>query len=207
MIFIIEELDRAREFFYDAYQEVKDWVYPFNLLRYPLYGLYGVFLWLMDGFYDFYQWLEWAADQIDEILSWTNIRSLITSWLYRIEEALAWFLSWTTWVGQYIADWWPPILDIVLTYVDNAVEGLADFAATWNNFWNNIFPTLVTFSWLDIWWQSRLLEIDALIRSWFAPFTPFLESWQEVQHEVMDFFADPLQWIYAKLDEFFERFW
>jgi len=207
MIFIIEELDRAREFFYDAYQVAKDWVYPFSLLRYPLYGLNGVFLWLTDGFYEFYQWLEWAADQIDEILSWTNVRGLIRGWLDGIEAALSWFLSWTTWVGQYIADWWSGILPYILTYIDNAVEGLEDFAATWSNFWTNIFPTLVSFNWLDTWWQSRLLEIDALVGSWLASFQPFWEGWQEIREEVNNFFADPLQWAYDKLDEFFERFW
>jgi len=207
MVWIIEELERAEEFFYDAYQEVKGWIYPFYLLKYPLYGLYGVFLWLVEGFYEFYQWLNWAADQIDEILSWTNIRTLIRGWLSGIEIALVWFRSWSTFVGDYIADWWSGILPYILTYIDNAVEGLADFAATWDNFWNNIFPTLVTFGWLDPWWQSRLLEINALIGSWLASFQPFWEGWQEIREEVQSFFADPLQWAYDKLDEFFERFW
>ena len=207
MIFIIEELGDAADWFHEAYYEVKDWVWPFDQLKYPLYGLYGVFLWLTDGFYEFYQWLDWAADQIDEILSWTNVRSLIRSWLDGIEAALSWFLSWTTWVGQYITDWWSGILPYILTYIDNAVEGLEDFAATWSNFWTNIFPTLVSFNWLDTWWQSRLLEIDALVGSWLASFQPFWEGWQEIREEVNNFFADPLQWAYDKLDEFFERFW
>ena len=207
MIWIIEELERAEEFFYDAYQEVKGWPLGLDVLKYPLYGLYGVFKWLVEGFYEFYQWLNWAADRIDEILSWSNIRSLIRGWLSGIETALVWFRSWSTYVGQYIAEWWPTILPYILTYIDNAVEGLGDFAATWNNFWNNIFPTLVTFNWLDTWWQSRLLEIDTLIGSWVTSFTPFWEGWQEVRSEVTDFFADPLQWFYDKLDEFFERFW
>jgi len=207
MIWIIEELESAEEFFYDAYQEVKGWIYPFYLLKYPLYGLYGVFLWLVEGFYEFYQWLLWAADRIDEIFSWSSIQSMIRSWLSGIETALVWFGNWSTYVGQYIADWWSGILPYILTYIDNAVEGLGDFAATWNNFWNNIFPTLVTFSWLDTWWQSRLQEIDTLIGSWLASFQPFWEGWQEIREQVQSFFADPLQWAYDKLDEFFERFW
>ena len=207
MIWIIEELENAEQFFYDAYQEVKGWIYPFYLLKYPLYGLYGVFLWLVEGFYEFYQWLNWAADQIDEILTWANIRYLIESWYQDIEAALAWFRSWTTWVGQYITDWWSGILPYILTYIDNAVEGLGDFATTWNNFWNNVFPTLITFDFIDTWWQSRLLEIDTLISSWLTSFQPFWEGWQEIREEVQSFFADPLQWAYDKLDEFFEWFW
>jgi len=120
---------------------------------------------------------------------------------------LAWFRSWTTWVGQYIAEWWPTILPHILGYVDKAVEGLADVAATWDNFWTNIFPTLVSFDRLTTWWNSRLLDIDALIDTWSKDLAPFWEGWQEIREEVTNFFADPLQWAYDKLDEFFERFW
>jgi len=229
MNWIIEELEDIADFFYDAYQEVKDWWSPFDLLMYPLYGIYGRFHWLAEWFTDFRDWLEWANDWIDKILSWSNIRSMISSWLYGIESALDWFLSWTTWVGQYVNDWWSSILPYILTYIDNAVEGLGDIAATWenfwtitfpswtskiddlraswDNFWTTSFPNLVSFTWLDIWWQSRLLEIDALISSWFTSSTPFWEGWQEIRIEVTNFFADPLQWVYDKLDEFFERFW
>jgi len=207
MIFIIEELIAVEEWFYEAYQEVRDWVYPFYLLKYPLYGLYGAFLWLVEGFYDFYQWLEWAADRIDEILNWTNIRNLIRSWLYGIEDILTWFLSWTYWVRQEIADWWEGILPYILSYVDNAVEGFTDFIAIFDNFLTVILPNLLTFDWLTTWWDSRLLEIDALISSWLTSFSPFWEGWQEIRTSLADFFADPLQWIYSKLDEFFERFW
>lgn len=229
MNWIIEELEDIADFFYDAYQEVKDWLPPFDLLKYPLYGIYGRFRWLAEWFTDFRDWLDWASDWIDEILSWSNIRSMIRSWLYGIENALDWFLSWTTWVGQYITDWWSGILPYILTYIDNAVEGLTDLIAawdyfwtvtfpswtsklddlraSWSNFWTITFPTLVNFTWLGIWWNSRLLEIDALISSWLTSFTPFWEGWQEIRTEVTDFFADPLQWMYSKLDEFFERFW
>ena len=205
--YIIEELEDAQDWFYEAYLEVRDWISPFNLLEYPLYGLYGVFMWLVQDFEDFRDWLEWANDLISDILSWSNIRSLIRGWLDGVEDALDWFKSWTTWVGQYIADWWSGILPYILDYVDSAVEGLVNLKATWENFWNNIFPTLLTFDWLNTWWQSRLLEIDALISSWLASFSPFWEGWQEVRDEVTSFFADPLQWFYDRLDDFFERFW
>ena len=200
---IIEELEDIADFFYDAYQEVRDWISPFDLLKYPLYGIYGRFRWLAEWFTDFGDWLYWAADLIDEILSWSNIKNMISSWLYGIESALDWFLSWTIWVGQYISDWWSSILPYILAYVDNAIEGLEDFAASWDNFWTNIFPNLVSFDWLDIWWQSRLLEIDALIGSWLTSFRPFWEGWQEVRAEVTDFFADPLEWLLAQFTDWF----
>ena len=229
MIWIIEELIAIQEFFYDAYQEVKDWVWPFYLLKYPLYGLYGSFYWLEDGFYDFYQWLLWAEERLEETFSWPYIRSLISSWLYGIESALEWFGNWAYWVREEINEWWQPILLYVLGYIDLAVEGLANLVttwdyfwnvtwpglldelvilkATWDNFWSVTFPTLVNFDWLNIWWNSRLQEVDTLISSWLTSFSPFWEGWQEVRQELGDFFTDPLQWAYDKLDEFFERFW
>ena len=225
MVWIIEELERAEEFFYDAYQEVKGWIWPFYLLKYPLYGLYGVFKWLVEGFYEFYQWLDWAADRIDEILSWTNIRSLIRSWLYGIESALAWFRSWTTFVGQYIDDWWTGILPYILTYVDNAVGGLVDLAAIWDNFWtvswpalledlevirenwssfwSVTFPTLVSFTWLTTWWNSRLLEIQDLINTALLDLEGSLAGWQEIRDAVFEFFADPLEWLWTRFTNWF----
>jgi len=207
MIWIIEELENAEEFFHDAYLEVKGWIYPFYLLKYPLYGLYGVFLWLVEGFYEFYLWLDWAADRIDDILSWTNIRSLIRSWLYGIENLISWFSSWTYWVWKEIDEWWQGILPLVKEYIDSAVEGLEDFAATWNNFWNNIYPNLVSFTWLTTWWNSKILDVQKLINTAFTLRESFWEGWQDVREEVVSFFSDPLQWTYNKLDEFFERFW
>ena len=129
MIWIIEELIAIQEFFYDAYLEVRDWVWPFYYLQYPLYGLYGSFYWLEDGFYEFYQWLLWAADKLDDIFSWAYLKALIGSWLYGIEEALDWFQNWGYWVGQYILSWYATVLDDILAYIDLAVEGLASLVA------------------------------------------------------------------------------
>jgi len=204
---IIDLLWEISQWFYDAYQEVKGWVYPFYLLKYPLYAIYGRFMWLAEEFYDFYEWLEWAADLLGSVFSWSTIKSLIRSWLYGIEAALDWFLSWTTWVGQYITDWWSGILPYILDYIDSVVEGWEDFVTTWDYFWTVTFPNLVSFDWLTTWWNGKLLEVDTLINSWFLAFAPFWEGWQDIRDEVTSFFADPLQWVYNKLDEFFERFW
>lgn len=229
MIWIIEELENGEEFFYDAYQVVKDWWPPFDYLKYPLYGLYGVFKWLVEGFYEFYQWLDWAEGRLDDILTWLNLRNLIRGWLVGIEDAIDWFFNWTTWVGQYIADWWPGILPYILTYIDNAVEGLGDLVEIWDTFWTitfpnwttellrvgselsdfftTILPTLVNFSWLNTWWQSTLLDIDALIRSWTTSLQPFWEGWQEIRDSVFEFFADPLKWLYDRVEDFLDRYW
>jgi len=207
MDWIIEELWDIAEWFYDAYHIVKDWWSPFNLLATPLYAIYGRFKWLAEDFYDFREWLEWVLDLLGEILSWTYIKSLIRSWLYGIEAVIDWFLSWTYWVRQEIADWWSGILPYILDYIDSVVEGWEDFVTTWDTFWRTIYPTLVSFDWLGVWWNSRLLDVQDLIHTAILDIEGSLAGWQEVRDSVFEFFADPFQWVYNKLDEFFERFW
>jgi len=207
MNWIIEELENIALFFYDAYQEVKDWYSPFDLLKYPLYGIYGGFHWLAEFFTDFRDWLDWAADQIDNMLTSSYIFTLLKTWLDWAEDAWYWVRYAINNVTDIIANWWSGILPYILTRIDNAVEGLASLIEAWDTFWTITWPDLVSFDWLGIWWNSRLLDIDALIDTWSKDLAPFWEGWQDVREEVINFFADPLQWAYDKLDEFFERFW
>ena len=225
MIWIIEEIIAIQEFFYDAYQEVKDWVWPFYLLKYPLYGLYGSFYWLEEGFYEFYQWLLWAEERLQETFSWSYIRSLIRSWLYGIEEALDWFNNWGYWVGQYVSSFFATVLDDILAYIDLAVEGLDTIIVSWDNFWNVTwpglllsllelqanwtqfwsvtFPTLVSFDWLDTWWQSRLYDIQDLINTALLELSGTLEGWQEIRDQVIEFFNDPWAWLEQRFTDWF----
>lgn len=225
MDWIIEELEAVKSWFYEAYQEVKGWIYPFYLLKYPLYGLYGAFLWLVEWFGDFNEWLDWAADRLEEIFSWENIRSLIRSWLPDLEDALDWWDRWWVWVGQEIADWWSEILPYVLTYVDNAVEGFSDLVAAWDtfwtvtwpglldelaglkgewdNFWVNIFPDLVSFTWLTTWWADRVNDVQDLIDSAFTLRDSLWAGWQDMREDVLEFFADPLEWLWARFTDWF----
>jgi len=225
MIWIIEELIAIQEFFYDAYQEVKDWVWPFYLLKYPLYGLYGSFYWLEDAFYDFYQWLLWAEERLQETFSWSYIRDLIRSWLYGIEYALEWFNNWGYWIGQYINSWWAATLDSVQEMIDAASQNIDDLIVAWNDFWNEIlpgilafletldnkwtqfwsvtFPTLVSFDWLNIWWQSRLYDIQDLINTALLELSGTLEGWQEIRDQVLEFFNDPWAWLEERFTNWF----
>jgi len=225
IVWLIESLMLAEEWFYDAYLEVRDWVWPFYLLKYPLYGLYESFYWLVESWYLFYQWLLWLEEYIEDILSWSYIRSLIRSWLYGIEEALDWFQNWGYWVGRYINSWWEATLDSVQEMIDAASQNIDDLIVTWDNFWNVTwpklldelvllqanwtqfwsvtFPTLVSFDWLSIWWQSRLLEIQALINTALLELSGTLEGWQEIRDSVFEFFNDPWAWLEERFTNWF----
>jgi len=212
-------------FFLDLSHEVRDWGSWAYWAADFLVDIADAFAHLGVYFGDFNDWVEYAADVIGDILSWSSIRSLIRSWLYGIESALDWFQSWTTWVGQYITDWWAGILPYVLSYVDDAVEGLDSLIAAWGNFWtvtfpqwtsklDNLiadwdnfwtmtFPTLVSFTWLTTWWTSTIGEVQGLIDSAFTLRDSLWAGWQEMRDQVIEFFADPLEWLWERFTDWF----
>ena len=58
------------------------------------------------------------------------------------------------------------------------------------NVWNTISGNV------DNWWKTQLASINEVF------------GWINVFHdEVVEFFTDPLEWVYKKIDEFFERYW
>lgn len=226
---IIEEIEDVSDFFYDAYREVKDWIWPFYLLKYPFYGIYGRFHWLADWFGDFNEWVDDTVDRLRDIIDEWDVWDFFRWWFDAAEDAWNWVrYAWDN-VIDIVGDWWASILPIVKGYIDTAVEGLNDLIEAWDtfwtitfpewtgkldnlkgewdNFWIVTFPYLVSFDWLGIWWDARLLDINSLIENWTLTLAPFWEGWQEWRDQVIEFFSDPYQWIYDRLDEFFERFW
>jgi len=204
---IAEYTGEIADWFYEVYLDIYDWVWPFYKAADWFYDLCYSTNKIKWRFEDFSEDMDAFVDDLEDILSWSNIRSLIRSWLPDVEDAIDWFTDRWYWFQDEISDWWNDKVNDVKDLIDTATEGLDNLLEAWDNFWRSTLPNLVNFTWLGIWWQSRLLEIDTLIGSWLASFAPFWEGWQEVRQEVVDFFADPYQWIYDRLDEFFERFW
>jgi len=146
-------------------------------------------------------------DMVLDTLTQSDIFQMLQTWLNYAEDAWNWILNSVLYIGSIVEDWWLEKRAIVEGWIAIATEGLAEIIDLWDTFWEDIYPNLISFDWLSIWWNSRLLDIDSLISSWFVSFAPFWEGWIEVREEVTNFFSDPLQWFYNKLDEFFERFW
>ncbi len=116
---IIEELEDIADFFYDAYQEVKDWYPPFDLLKYPLYAMKGRFHWLAEWFEDFRDWLYWADDELDDMITSSNVFSLLSTWLDYAEDAWYWVrYAWNN-VTAIIDEWWRSILPYLVTMVND----------------------------------------------------------------------------------------
>lgn len=226
---IVEYLVDISEFFYDLMLEVWDWPEPLWRIGYVLYEISDVFNSLAWRFADFAEWLEWAQDEIEDILSWSNIRSLIRDWLYKIEDVLDWWYDWWNFVKAKVEDWYKPKLSAIKDLIETATQGFEELVTAWNNFWNvtwpewtgklselrllwdtfvnQTLPTLLTFSFLITWWNDKLIEvqtlIDSAVKTWLPFYNEFIALWEDIKL----FFSDPLQWCYDKLDEFFERFW
>lgn len=222
---IVGELYDISDWFYDAYQEVRDWVWPFYLLKYPLYSLYTSFNFVAYSFGYFNDWLDWADDKLDDIMGWSTIRSYIRSWLPDLEDAIYWWDRWWVWVGNEIDDWWASQKNTVKGWIAIATQPLDDLLTewytfwnytfpswmsrlntlrvAWDNFWTVTFPNLISFNWLGIWWDTKWQEIDTLINSKLLEWSPFLEGWQEWRDSVVEFFSDPLEWLLGKFTDWF----
>lgn len=204
---IVEFLYDAGTFLYSIFLEVNDWVWPFYYAAEFFYDLSITFIKLAARFDEFREWLEWAEDEIGEILSWSRIKDKIREWLDGIEDLIDWFTDWWTHIKQEVEDWWGEKATAVKGWIEEATEGLEDLLEDWDNFWDKILPELVNFTWLAEWWNTRLAEINSLIESVIKTWFPFYNDLVNLWSDIKVFFADPLQWVYNKLDEFFERFW
>jgi len=225
MNYIVQRLNDASDWFYDLYREVLSWVYPFWLAAGPLYQLCSIFNRLAWNFYDFGQWVDAAADKLEDVLSWSYIRSLIRSWLPSLEDVIDWWHSWTYWVRQRIDEWWYYTKNIVQGMIDWAAQGLRDLiddAQTWlarlqssindligmlpgiseltawfSHWWGNILSHLTS------WWSNRVLEVQGLINSAFTAREPFWANWQDVKDKVIEFFSSPLDWLMDHFTDWF----
>jgi len=225
MNWIISYLNDASDYFYDAYREVWNWVYPFYYLGYPLYSLCLVFNNLAWRFYDFNALLDSWATQIANILSWSNIKSLIRSWLPYLEDAVNWFLDRWYWFRTEVNNWWSSVQYTVQGWIDTAFANakslidqvrasLTTLQSAWDNFKGKIPSIDSVLSWFGDWWGNTLSsliawgalkasQITTLIDSAFTVRDSLWAGWQELRDQVIEFFNDPLEFIWARFTEWF----
>lgn len=99
---------------------------------------------------------------------------------------------------------WTNLWAVTLPMLTNRLDAVD---AAWDNFWIQVWPTVVDRSFLLSWWQDKMGLIEELIASQFKLAEDLWRGWSEIRGSVLEFFADPCQWVYDRLDEFFERFW
>lgn len=225
MDWIIERFVDISTWFLELYIEARDWLWPMYYSAYLFYEISDLFFDLALDFSSFNNWLEWADEEIEDILSWSNIRSLIRGWLDGIEDMVDWFADWWENVIDAIGEWWEATLQDVKDLIASAVQGFDNLVEAWDTFWNITwpewldnfgelksawdnfwavnFPTLVDFTWLGVWWDARLTDIQELINTAIQEIAPLMEGWQEVRETVGEFFSDPLEWLWGRFANWF----
>jgi hypothetical protein len=204
---IVEALWAIAQTMWEVYDTTAGWIWPFRLLSGPFYVLHIVFANLALLFGKFLDWVTTLGDQIQHLLSWDSIKKLILGWLPSLDEVVAWFSSWRDKIWGVVESWWEAISTTVLGWIDIVAKALEGLRVEWDHFWNTTLPWLVSFDWLGQWWAGQLPGIQSLIYSTLKTWFPFYDELASLWGEIKAFFADPLQWVYNKLDEFFERFW
>jgi phage-related protein len=225
MTWIIDALNDASAWLYEIYLDVYGWVWPFYYTANWFYYLCDVFNTLAWAFYYFSSWVDDISTRIENFLSWDTIWGYITSYIPNIEDIRDWFYNWWGNVWDAIDDWWSTVQDTVHGWIDTAVQGLegigGDFLDFWNNlwptfttafnkvhteldnFWEHTLPNLVSFTWLTTWWSSRIADVQGLINSGFTARNSLWEGWQDMKSNVVDFFTDPVEFIWERFTDWF----
>ena len=193
--------------FYSVYLEVlASWYIP-NII-----GL--LFLYVSDRFMDlaafftsFLAWVINADNWLARILRAEDIWALLSLPIQWAQIAYNWVVNAWNIVTGWIDDWWDWTTTTVQGWIDIATEGLASLRVAWDNFWNYTLPNLLDYFKLENWWSTKLFGFDTLIDSTLKRWFPWYETLVNIIDEIFAFFADPVEYAYNKMDEFFERFW
>lgn len=222
---IVSWLHSARDYFYDAYETVSSWVWPFYLLSYPLYSLYRVFFNLAIYFGEFNSWVDYVAGRVANILTFSNIYSYFKTYFDAAINAWNWVANafWNVW--SVVDSWWTTTQYTVLAWIDEARNWattlfnqasllLASLQAAWDNF-KGMIPTIddVIYWWnnwtgnvlltVNTWWTGALLEVSALINSAFIERESWWAGWSNFRDQVALFFADPLEFLWDRAADWF----
>ncbi|GAH46770.1 unnamed protein product [marine sediment metagenome] len=229
MGWIVDGFNSASSFFHSLYLECYYAFYIPGPVADFFYSLSRTFSSLAWDFYDFFSWLLTKFEEVGQVLTWDNIYSYFKTYFDAAINAWSWVLNsfWNVWD---IADsWWSLTQYTVKGWIAAATQGLDGLIAAWSNFWNVTWPewtgkldylgaawdnfwavtlpALVSFSWLDIWWNSRIKDVQGIIESTIKVWFPFYESLAALWNSIEEFFTDPEEWLYKAVDRIFERFW
>ncbi len=206
------------DFIFRIVWEIADWFWwlYYESKDIPIVGsiLSNIFYWIYKEIWNLLQPIAWIGDWMREVqdilydvITLSFIQSLFKPlWDYLLEIGY-WFENIWTHVYNIIEVWWDSTEATVKLWINEAVESavalpsdllafLTAFRITWSNFTTITLPNLAD-------WTG----INNLLKTWFADYTPFWEGWQDWKGQVIEFFTDPLEWLYNRLDDFFERFW
>lgn len=211
-----------------ALESYSSWYIP-NVMG-DIFGALSTFTARVAGYlYDASNWYDDTARKLTTFFTELDLTAWFKPWTDKILDAWNWFRDRWNWFWQSAGEWWGTIIPTVRGWIDIATTGLDSLKVAWNNFWNITFPewtgklnnlsaswtnfwavtlpTLVSFQWLSTWWNSKLKEVDDLMVTKLKDWFPFYKSLADLWNSVAEFITDPLQWLYDRLEVFFDRFW
>jgi len=177
----------------------------------------------------FRDWTVSIELQLIDMITWESIQGMLSEVWNLLEPIQDWLDNVWTNVYQIVNTWWTDkvlevqaLIDLAIEAVVSAVNNLStavnNLSIAWAAFKGKI-PTLdEVIAWwsnwpgellsvINSWWTGKVLEVQALINTAFVTRQSFWAGWQELRDQVLEFFSDPEDWVYKRLDSFFERFW
>ncbi len=197
----------ASSWLYQGYLTVHGWVWPFWLLGEPLYQLSALFTTLAGISAELTATVNELVRNLANALSWDGIQGLLRAWLPGLEGLVSWFTDWWSNVYNLVGSWWLGAQGEVRSWIAAGTQGLSELRAGWDNFQAIQLPELVSFSWLDTWWNDRLLDLQVLIDTAFTTRESLWSGWDQLRDKVTGLFRDPEAWLLDKIETMLARFW
>uniref|UniRef100_A0A6M3XWG6 Uncharacterized protein n=1 Tax=viral metagenome TaxID=1070528 RepID=A0A6M3XWG6_9ZZZZ len=213
------------EWFYDCYIEANTWVYPFRYVATPFYYLYRSFWNLLTPIAQFSDWVYDVQQKVTGILSFADIWTEFSKWFKWAEWAWSWVLDASLIINYYISNWWSSAsltvqswISEARTYAESLVAGamviVTNLQAAWDAFKGKIPSIDAVVAWwgnwsgellsvINTWWTGALLEVQVLINSAFTVRESLWSGWQDWRDQVIDFFTDPVEFLWAKFTDWF----
>jgi len=130
--------------------------------------------------------------------------------------------AWTTTQLNNLSNTFNTLIIDVKSWTTSQVNSARDFLITllgnlehWTRTQvNTLQATLTTLIdwtnltvWIANWWDDKLLDIEAMLNTRLLLWFPFYDELASLWSSIREFFVDPEQYVYDKLDNWFERFW
>jgi len=200
---VARALESASAWCYSVYLQICNWVFPISLIASLLKQLSVLFDDGASALVIFGSWVDGVVATLLSLLTWDGIKKALIGWLPDLEGVIAWFSDWWNLVKARVEEWWSGITSIVQGWIDVATQGLVEVIAGWNNFWVNTFPNLINWTGIGSWWNTKVREVAGLIDTAFTTREKFWAGWAEIRTTVLEFFADPLEWLWGKFADWF----
>jgi len=194
-------------FFFGLYRDSKDIPIVGHFISEWFYSVYIAIWNLLTPIAHFYDWAVDIQDRVQGVLTFESIWDYFRDWFKWAEWSWQWIDDAWLYVTNWINEWWSTAQQEVLVWVNdvrlfaqsliaNVEIWLGSLQESWDNFQTLTLPNLAT-------WTGIQGLIDTTLRTWFPFYNNLVNLWSTIE----EFFIDPQQYVYSKLDEFFERFW